>query len=96
MNGTFKVNLTTPQGPKSGTINFVDENGVLSGSLHALGHENPFKNGITDANTFEFTGTLKTGFIKIKYTAKGTITGDTLQATAKTQFGLMEISGTRA
>jgi hypothetical protein len=95
MNGTFKVSLSTPMGLKSGTISSVDENGVLSGSLHALGSENSFRNGKTSGNTFEFTGALKMGFGKIEYDAKGTITGDILQATAKTKFGMMKINGTR-
>lgn len=95
MNGTFRVTLLTPIGSKSGTINFIDDNGVLSGSIHAMGSENPFRNGISNGNSFEFSGTLKIAFNRFDYTAKGSITGDTLSATAVTKFGIMQINGTR-
>jgi hypothetical protein len=95
MNGTFKVSLSTPMGVKNGTISFLDNNGVLSGSLRALGKENPFRNGKANGNTFEFNGSLKIGFGEIEYVANGTITGDALLATAKTKFGLMKINGSR-
>jgi hypothetical protein len=95
MNGTFKISMSTPMGMKSGTIKFVDDNGVLSGSIRAMGSENPFNNGKTSETTFEFTSTLDLFFSKIQYNAKGTITGDILQATAETKFGMMQINGTR-
>jgi hypothetical protein len=95
MNGTFKVSMSTPLGLKSGTISFVDEDGCLSGSINALGNENPLMNGKSSGNDFEFDGVLKTGFGKIDYTAKGTISGDKLQATANTKYGTMKIIGKR-
>jgi hypothetical protein len=81
MDGTFKISLSMPMGIKSGTISFIDNNGVLSGSLCALGKENQFRDGKTNENTFEFAGFLKAIFGKIEYNAKGTISGDILQAT---------------
>jgi hypothetical protein len=95
MNGTFKVALSMPMGLQSGTINFIDDNGILNGSIHAMGSVNPFRNGKISGNTFEFTGTLKIFFNRFDYTAKGTVIGDTLKATAETKYGIMQISGTR-
>jgi hypothetical protein len=95
MNGTFKVTMSTPMGPKSGRISFMDQNGVLSGSIRFMGNENPFRNGKTSGNNIEFRGALNVGFSRFGYTARGTVTGDTLAATANTQFGVMQISGTR-
>jgi len=94
-NGAFKITLSTPMGLQSGIVHFIDDNGVLSGSLRAMGNENPFANGRTNGSSFEFTGSLKTLFGKIDYTARGAVTGDTLQATAVTKFGLMQINGNR-
>jgi len=95
MNGTFKINLSTPMGMKSGTISLTEEDGKLIGSLRALGHDNPIKNGKVSGNSFEFAGVLNTGFGKIEYSAQGNINGDALSATAKTKFGVMKINGTR-
>lgn len=96
MNGTFKISLKTAMGPKSGSITFVDKNGVLSGSLYALGNKIPIRNGKSDGDNFSFDGTLNTGFGKIEFTAKGTISGDVLQAIARTKYGVMQINGTRS
>lgn len=96
MNGTFKISLKTPMGIKNGAVTLVDKNGVLTGSLRALGNEIPICNGKSSGNTFEFDGVLKTGFGKIEYKVKGTIIGNVLEATAKTKYGLMQIKGTRA
>ena len=95
INGTYKISMSTPMGPKSGSITFIDKDGVLSGYIRALGSENPFKNGKSSGNSFEFDGILKILFRRFEYTAKGTITGDVLKATATTKFGIMEIEGTR-
>ena len=95
MNGTFKISLATPMGRKNGTISLAEEDGALVGSLRALGHENPIKNGKVSGNNFEFSGALKTGFGKIEYSAVGMINGDILTANAKTKYGIMKINGTR-
>ena len=96
MNGTFNISLKTPMGQKNGTLTLIDENGTFSGSLYALGKENPIRNGKSSGKNFEFEGTLRAGIMgKIDYTAQGTVIGDVLQATAKTKFGEMQINGTR-
>jgi len=53
------------------------------------------KNGKVSGNSFEFDGSIKTGFGKIEYSATGMVNGDILDATAKTKFGVMKISGIR-
>jgi hypothetical protein len=95
MNGTFKVSLSTPIGIKNGIIHFINQNGVLSGSIRAMSSENPFSGGKTNGDSFEFSGILKAGFSRFKYTATGTVAGDTLKATAHTKYGTMKITGTR-
>jgi hypothetical protein len=95
MNGSFKISLSTPLGTKKGTISFIDENGSVSGYIDALGSKNLFKDVKTSGDSFEFKGTLKIGYNKFDYIAKGTVTGDILKATAVTKFGNMKISGTR-
>lgn len=95
MNGTFKVSLSTPIGTKNGILILIDQNGVLSGSIRAMGSENPFSGGKANGDSFEFSGVLKAGFSRFEYTASGTVTGDTLKATAHTKYGVLKITGTR-
>lgn len=95
MNGSFNVTLRTPIGPQKGVITFIDEKGLLSGSIRVMGINSPFRNGKMNGNSFEFSGNLNTGFIMIKYNAKGTIIGNTIKAIATTNSGTFQINGTR-
>lgn len=96
MNGTYHVTLLTPFGQRSGTVIFTDHNGVLSGSIHAMGDTNNFKNGKMDGSTFEFSGSFKAGFLNIPYTANGAIEGNSLNGTVKTNLGAFQIYGVKA
>ncbi|OJU15503.1 MAG: hypothetical protein BGN88_07505 [Clostridiales bacterium 43-6] len=80
-------------GMQTGTFIFHEEGGVLTGFIKAMGSTNPISNGRMNGNTFTFEGSIKTVFGKLDYKAQGTISGNTLQATAKTKFGMMNISG---
>ncbi|HEX2926600.1 MAG TPA: hypothetical protein VHP38_10150 [Ruminiclostridium sp.] len=95
MNGTYSVALQTPFGAQKGTITFVDDKGMLSGSIRTMGSTNFFKNGKINGNSFEFSGILNAGFFNFRYTAKGTIEGDTLKAVALTDSGTFQINGIR-
>lgn len=95
MNGTFRMVLSTPLGPRRGTIRFEDRGGSLSGSINAMGSESPFQDGRADGGAFTFSGTLRVGLYRFDYTATGTVTGDTLKGTAVTRYGSMPIRGTR-
>lgn len=96
MNGTFNVTLRTPIGPKNGIITFVDKGGILNGSIRTMGSTNLFENGKISDNLFEFSGILNAGFITFRYTAKGAIDGDTINAAATTNYGTFQIKGIRA
>lgn len=95
MNDTYSVTLQTPFGIQKGTVTFVDDNGMLSGSIRTMGNTSSFRNGKVNGNSFEFSGILNAGFFSISYTTKGSIDGDTLKAVALTNFGTFRINGTR-
>lgn len=96
MNGTYNITLITPFGPQKGTVVFTDCNGVLSGSIHALGDTSYFKGGKTGDNSFDFSGTLNTGFFTIRYAANGTAEGNILNGSVKTNLGTFQIRGEKA
>lgn len=95
MGGTFDVTLNTPIGSKKGILTMIEQNGMLSGSIRAMGRTNSFSNGRVNGNSFEFSGLLDMGLFRIRYTAKGTVEGNTLKATAATDAGTFRMSGTR-
>ena len=96
MNGTYNVTLVTPFGPKKGTVVFTDRNGVLNGSIHAMGDTSNFRNGKADGNTFKFSGVFNAGFFNVQYTAKGAIEGNALKGTVNTNLGTFEMYGVKA
>lgn len=96
MSGTFNIILYTPIGPQRGILKLTDENGTLRGSIQAMGNTNYFRNGKSNGNSFEFSGILNAGFFNIRYIAKGTINGITLESKVTTDSGIFQISGTRA
>jgi len=95
MNGTFNITLYTPIGPQRGFLTLTDENGALRGSIRAMGNTNYYRSGKADGNSFEFSGILNAGFFNIRYSAKGTIDGDTLKAKVTTDSGIFQMDGTR-
>ncbi|MBW7573904.1 hypothetical protein [Caproiciproducens faecalis] len=95
MNGTYSVTLQTPFGIQKGTVTFVDNNGILSGSIRTMGNTSFFRNGKINGNSFEFSGILNAGFFNLRYSIKGTMEGDTLKAVALTSSGTFPINGTR-
>jgi hypothetical protein len=96
MNEIYNITLSTPLGLKKGSLRFLNDNGNLSGSLVFMGNENPFTNGTSDGNNFEFAGVFSLGSKRFKYSVKGSTDGDTLKAIASTKFGNMQIKGISA
>lgn len=93
MNGTYDATLQTPIGPQSGDITFIDRNGILSGSIRAMGGTSYFENGKVNGNAFEFSGVLSAGFLHFRYTVKGTAEGNSFTGTAITDSGAYPIRG---
>lgn len=96
MSGTYNVTLLTPIGPQSGSITFIEQNGILSGSIRAMGGTSYFENGKVEGNTFEFSGVLNVAFLHFKYNVKGKTEGNALSGTATTDSGTFQMRGIKA
>lgn len=95
MSGNYRISMRTPMGPQNGMLSFTDEGGTISGSIHTMGNTSYFKNGKSKGSSFEFSGILNTGLFRLKYTAKGVVNGNKLEATATTDYGVFRIFGTQ-
>lgn len=95
MDGTFNITLYTPIGPQSGILSLTDDNGALRGSIHAMGYTNYFRNGKASGNSFDLSEILNAGFFNIRYSAKGMIDGNALNAKVTTDSGIFQLNGTR-
>lgn len=93
IDGTYQVILKTPMGAKKGELILKNENGILSGSMTALGKSNLLNPGTTDGQCFEFSGELQTAVGKLAYECKGQVKDDAISGIAKTKKGNMALSG---
>lgn len=93
--GAYAITMKTPRGVEKGTLTLSEKNGVLNGTIRALGHTNAFAGGRTDGERFSFAGLLRFGLFKFHYTARGRVEGDTLTAVADTSYGSFELKGER-
>lgn len=91
----YKVILKTPMGAKKGELILKNENGILTGSITALGKTNELTSGTTDGKNFQFSGELRTAVGKLAYNCSGKIEGDTITGVAATKKGSMAMSGER-
>jgi hypothetical protein len=89
------LNYPNRNGSQKGVVTFIDENGILRGSIRAMGNTSYFRSGKTSGNSFAFSGNLNTGVFNLRYNAKGTVDGDTLNAVATTNLGTFQMSGTQ-
>ncbi len=87
--------MRTPIGLQNGILFIAEEGDSIRGSIRTMGNTSYFKNGKLRNNTFEFSGILNTGLMRLKYSAKGKITESKLDATVKTDYGVYSLAGMR-
>lgn len=63
MNEKYNITMQTPMGVEKGTITFVVDGDVLSGSLNIVGEKNDFSNGKLNENKFKKRHKLVTLFL---------------------------------
>lgn len=95
MNGNYRISMRTPIGLQNGVISFTGDGESVRGSIQTMGNTSYFQNGKANGNSFEFSGILTTGFLRLRYTAKGVVNGNKLKATVSTDYGIFQIFGTQ-
>lgn len=95
VDGNYAVKMKTPMGLKKGELTLKSMDEKLSGTMTVLGKTQTFENGTTQGDAFCFSGTLKTAITLLNYTCEGTVNGDALTASVKTQKGEFALQGSR-
>ncbi|WP_242953542.1 hypothetical protein [Clostridium merdae] len=95
VNASYRISMRTPIGLQNGILFIAEEGDSIRGSIRTMGNTSYFKNGKLRNNTFEFSGILNTGLMRLKYSAKGKITESKLDATVKTDYGVYSLAGMR-
>jgi hypothetical protein len=93
--GTFEVNVKTPVGEKTGILELVVANEVLSGALTGAKGRFDLTDGTVSGGNINFSVNIETPAGKMKAHVTGSVEGDVLTAVAQLPIGLLELSGLR-
>ncbi|WP_324825763.1 hypothetical protein [Sinanaerobacter sp. ZZT-01] len=78
VNGTYKITLQSPLGPRHGTLTLLQCDSSLSGSVDMLSSHTVFENGSVHDNHFSFTTEMHTLLGNKLITVTGLSEGDAL------------------
>lgn len=90
----YHIQMQTPLGSRSGTLEVQIEKNKIRGHLNVLKHLEPFEGSIDENGYCSISGTLVTLMSSIPYTATGQITPDSLRLSLKGGRNLFPITGT--
>ena len=95
MDGTYKVVVTTPMGPREATLNLKSDGTNLSGTFEDNMGKSEFSGGTINGNNLEWKAVAKTPMGPTTLNITVIIEGDTLKGQVVTPFGPSPIEGTR-
>ncbi len=78
INGTYKITLRSPLGPRHGTLTLMQCDSALSGSFDVLAAHTIFEDGSIHANQFSFTTQMHTLLGDKPITVTGFLEGEAL------------------
>ncbi len=90
----YRIQMQTPLGNRSGTLEVQIEKDKIKGHLDVLKHLEPFEGSIDENGRCSISGILVTLMSSIPYTAAGQITPDSLHLSLKGGRNLFPITGT--
>ena len=95
IDGTYKVEVTTPMGKEGGAMTLKADGEVLTGSVTSSGVTTDIK-GTVDGDDFEFAANINTPAGMLDVTISGTVEDDSVSGRFKTPMGNMVFAGERA
>ncbi|QFY44739.1 hypothetical protein F6R98_20640 [Candidatus Methylospira mobilis] len=93
--GIFEVNVKTPIGEKTGILELVVTNEVLSGTLTGAKGRFDITDGTVSGGNISFNVNIDTPAGNMKAHVTGAVEGDVLTAIAQLPIGSLELSGLR-
>lgn len=90
----YDVQMRTPLGSRSGTLEVEIEKGRVTGSLDVLKHAEPIEGSIDEAGTCCLRGKMITLMSTIPYTATGQMTMDSLELFLRGGRNVFHMTGT--
>ena len=96
IDGDWDVTVNSPMGAQKIKVSVKADGSTLTGSLSGAMGSTPISNGTSNGDEFSFDAQITEPFA-ISITVTGTVEGDELKGTVKTQgFGSFPMKGVRA
>jgi hypothetical protein len=96
VDGTYKLEITTPMGKQPCALTMKTEGDALSGSTNSrVGGNAIFSGGKADGDNFQFMVVENGPAGKMKMTYKGSVSGDDILGAVTTPFGPANFKGKR-
>lgn len=93
--GNFDITVEFPGQPLTGTLNLIQQNADLSGTLQIQSNTANIEDGKVTADGFSFKGTIELQGQTNEIFVKGTVIGDKISGTITSPDGATPFSGTR-
>lgn len=94
IDGTYQFLLDTPMGKEKGTLVLTSNQNLLSGTIKLAGYEKRIQ-GKVSGNHFEFSSSFQKLVFHIQFHVSGAIQNNKLSALVKSNYGNMNIIGTK-
>lgn len=95
LTGSYSITISVPGSPISGTFNFTQVGGALTGSMVTDMGTTALRDGKVTGNGFSFAATVPFGGSNIDITVNGSVTGNTITGTVDSPAGAVPFSGTK-
>lgn len=89
----YKIVLESQLGPRNGTLQFEEQNGILTGIITLLGYENPVSGERTGKNSIRLSHNLHTQISDLSCVSVFEIDGDTITGTLQNDRNVMKWCG---
>ncbi|MGN0504988.1 MAG: hypothetical protein ACI4FZ_00390 [Lachnospiraceae bacterium] len=92
-NAKYNIEMKTPVGMRYGTMNFCSSENQVSGTLHLLGHSEPFNGAVDNEGNCTIRGRLITLMRTIDYIAVGKVSQKAIELSLQGERNKFTITG---
>ncbi|MDM7923580.1 MAG: amidohydrolase family protein [Pyrinomonadaceae bacterium] len=93
--GNYSINVEIPGNPVTGTLAFIQQGAILSGTMQTTLGTAQIKDGKVTADGFEFSASVNVGEATVDIIVRGKVAGNQISGTIDSNQGTIPFSGTR-
>ena len=93
LTGSWEISMEGPQGPRTMTLNLIQDGSELIGSLDSERGATDIEDGVVEGTAFSFAVTMARGDRSFTLAYKGTVDGETMKGAMTTPRGESPFTG---